>query len=100
MSARDSLFLLVVLGNPVSIVHLIVKHLLSVLAGMDGTEVIGTPHLVSVELIGASEFVLVRHAVDAVEERVASFEAHLLVVHHLVGVSHSENFNFRHVRHF
>ena len=100
MSTGDSLFLPVVHGDPLGIVHLIVKELLSVLAGMHGTEVVRTPHLIGVELIGTSEFVSVRLAVNAIEEFIAGLEAQLLVEHHLLGVSHSENFNFRHVRHF
>jgi len=90
MSASDSLFLLVVLRYPVGVVHLVVKLLLSVLASVHSTEVIRTPHLVGVELVGASKLVLVRLAVHTVEEGVAGFKAHLLVPHHLLGVSHCE----------
>jgi hypothetical protein len=99
MSTGDSLFCPVVHGNPIGIVHLVVKELLSVLASMNGAEVIRTPHLIGVELIGTSVFVAVRLAVNAVEEFVTGLEAQLLVEHDLLGVSHSENFNFRNVRH-
>ena len=99
MSSSNSLFLQVVILDPFGIVHLVVKLLLSVVTGMNSTEVVGAPHLIGVKLIRASEFVLVRLAVNAVKERVSSFEAKFLVVHHLLGVSNRENFDIRHVRH-
>ena len=56
--------------------------------GFESANFVGAPHLVSIELIRASELVSILGAVDAGEECVFGLPAQLFVPLHCAGVAH------------
>ncbi len=85
--------------DPVSIVHLSFTLGAITLILVNASELGRTPHLVSVELVRASELVAVGLCVHTVVEGVTRLETQFLIPALLLGVAHREELNIREVRH-
>ena len=79
--------------DPLAIVHLLVSLVHITLVRVNASELGGAPHLVSVELVRASQLVAVGLTINTVVEGVTSFKAQFLVPALLLVVSHSEEFD-------
>ena len=90
IASAQGLFHVVDAFDPVGIVHLSLSLCAIALILVNASEFSRTPHLVSVELVGASELVAVGLCVNAVVESVARLKAEFLIPALLLGVAHRE----------